>query len=261
MQPVSVVIIARDEADRIEDAIRSVAGICAEVVVLDSGSTDGTVARAQALGARVIETDWPGHVAQKNRALGHARHDWVLSLDADERLSPALHAAIRAALSREPPTAVAFRVSRLNFWQGVPLRHGLWYPDARVRLFRRAQARWVGDDPHDRVEVTDGGQVGVLAGDLLHFPYRSLGEHLQTIDRYTARHLEVALAAGRRARWWDVALRPPLHLLKALVLRRGVLDGVAGLCVAGLGAVYVLLKWGRLYLAQRPRPPEVGAGD
>ena len=252
MRPVSAVIIARDEADRIAEAIRSAQAVCAEVVVLDSGSTDDTVSRAQALGARVVETDWPGHVAQKNRALEHATHDWVLSLDADERLSDELAASIREALAAPEPLAFdAFTVSRLNHWQGAPLRHGAWYPDARVRLFRRSLGRWGGMDPHDCVELPPGTRTRRLRGPLHHHPYRSLGEHLQTIERYTARHCEVALAEGRRARWWDVALRPPWHLLKALVLKRGILDGVRGLCVAGLGATYVLLKWGRLYLAQQ----------
>jgi len=247
MLPLSVVIIAQDEADRLPDAIRS-ASFADEVIVLDSGSTDDTVALARSLGATVIETDWPGHVAQKNRALQHASHDWVLSLDADERLSPRLAASVQAILSTTPAHG-AYRVARLNFWEGAPLRHGTWYPDARVRLFRRGLARWAGTDPHDRVETS--GTVGRLAGDLHHHPYRSLAEHLQTIDRYTARHAEVALSEGRRAAWWDVALRPILHLVKALLLKRGLLDGVRGICVAGLGATYVLLKWTRLYLAQR----------
>ena len=249
MLSLSLVIIARNEEDRISDAIASVP-FAAEVIVLDSGSTDGTVARARALGARVIETDWPGHVAQKNRALGHATHDWVLSLDADERLSPALAASIQACLVA--PDCVGYRMARLNHWEGAPIRHGTWYPDARVRLFRRSKARWGGTDPHDRIALV--GRVGRLSGDLLHYPYRSLSDHLQTIDRYTARHVEVALLERRCARWWDVVFRPILHLIKALLLKRGFLDGVRGLCLAGLGATYVLLKWGRLYLAQREQP-------
>ena len=121
-------------------------------------------------------------------------------------------------------------------------------PDERLRLVRRDRARWVGRNPHDRLEV-DGPQ-GRLAGDLLHHPYRDLGEHLRTIDRYS----EIAALAlardGVQARWWDVALRPPLHIVKALLLKAGLRDGVRGLCVAGLGGAYVLLKWGRRYLDQ-----------
>ena len=247
MLPLSVVIIARDEADRISAAIRSVS-FASEVVVLDSGSTDDTVRCAQQLGARVIETDWPGHVAQKNRALQHVQHDWVLSLDADEQVDPTLATQIQAVLASSPQCK-GYRMARLNFWEGAPLRHGVWYPDSRIRLFHRKHAMWVGTDPHDHVEID--GDVGVLKGDILHHPYRSLGEHLSTIDRYTARHVEVSLLAGKRAAWWDVVFRPILHLIKALLLKAGIRDGIRGVCVAGLGATYVLLKWGRLYLAQR----------
>jgi glycosyltransferase involved in cell wall biosynthesis len=249
--PLSVAIIARDEADRIGDAIRSVP-FADEVLVLDSGSVDDTAAVAAALGARVERTDWPGHVAQKNRALARASHDWVLSLDADERLSPALAASVQALLAGCPDRG-GYAVSRLSWWEGAPLRHGHWYPDRRVRLFDRRRARWVGDDPHDRVEVD--GPVGALAGDLHHHPYRALGEHLQTIDRYTARAAEVLAGRGVRARWVDLLLRPPWHLFSGLLLRGGLRDGVRGVLVAGLGATYVLLKWGRLMLRQRPRGP------
>lgn len=242
--PLSVTIIARDEADRIEAAIRSV-GFAAEVVVLDSGSTDDTVARARAAGARVVETDWPGHVAQKNRALAEAAHDWVLSIDADEQVSPALAREIQHVLAAEPDVA-GFSVPRLSWYLGAPLRHGLWYPDRRVRLFDRRRARWGGLDPHDLVEVD--GPVQRLAGDLVHHPYRDLGEHLATIDRYTRTAAAGLRARGARAQWWDLLLRPPLHFVKAFLLRAGFRDGVRGLMVAALGAVYVLIKWSRVRL-------------
>jgi len=246
MWPITVTIIARDEEDWITDAIRSVA-FADEVLVLDSGSTDGTVAVARALGARVIETDWPGHVAQKNRALEAASHDWVLSIDADEQVGGALAASI-AQLRSAPPDHSGYRMSRLNWWMGRPLRHGTWYPDSRVRLFDRRRARWVGEDPHDLISLE--GSEGRLAGDLVHHPYRNFAEHLQTIGRYSELAAASALAAGRRAHWWDVAFRPPLHIAKALLLRMGFLDGVRGLCVAWLGAAYVASKWGRMWWAQ-----------
>jgi len=239
-----VVIIARDEADRLPAAIRSVA-FAEEVLVLDSGSSDATMEVARRLGARVVETDWPGHVAQKNRGLGMASHDWVLSIDADERVSPALAAAVRAVLEREPEQA-GFAVSRRNFYLGRALRAGGWYPDRRLRLVRRRRARWRGQDPHDLLAVE--GPTGCLQGDLLHHPYRDLGEHLSTIDRYSRRFVEVSEA---RARWYDLALRPPWRFARGYLLQAGFLDGVRGLMVAVLGAVHCLLKWGRLYLAQR----------
>lgn len=242
----SVAIIARDEADRLGEALASVA-FADEIVVLDSGSSDGTPELARAAGARVLETDWPGHVAQKNRALAACSGAWILAIDADERVGAALREAVLAVVE-DPGEHVAFSVPRLSTWGGAPLRHGTWYPDRRVRLFRRECARWEGVDPHDHVVVD--GPVGALQVPLDHHPYRSLAEHLRTIEAYTARQAMGLLQQGVRARWWDVALRPPLHLMKAILLRVAFLDGPRGLVVAGLGALNVLLKWGRVYLAQ-----------
>lgn len=242
--PLSVTIIARDEADRIAEAIASVA-FADEVLVLDSGSSDDTAAVARSMGARVEETDWPGHVAQKNRAVERACHDWILSIDADERVSGELAASIQAVLAAGP-LAAGFEVSRLSTYLGAELRHGTWYPDRRVRLFDRRRAHWAGRDPHDTVEVN--GPIARLGGDLLHVPYRNLGEHLRTIDRYTAISAAGLRADGVRACWWDLLLRPILHFVKAYLLKAGFLDGARGLIVAVLGAFYVLLKWTRVRL-------------
>ena len=241
----SVAIICRDEVDRIERAIRSVA-FADEVVVVDSGSTDGTVELARRLGARVIEADWPGHVAQKNRAWAEARGDWVLSIDADEAVSAPLAAAIQAAL--RGPAADGYRFARLNTWLGYPLRHGRWYPDRRLRLARKAAGRWGGDDPHDQLVVD--GVVAELEGDLDHVPYRSLADHLATIDRYSRISAAGLRARGVRAGWGDVLVRPTWHFLRAFVFAAGFRDGIPGLVVAGLGAMYTLLKWARA----GPRP-------
>ena len=237
----SAVIIARDEADRIEDAIRSVA-FADEVLVLDSGSVDDTASRAEALGARVIRTDWPGFVAQKNRGWQEARGEWVLSLDADERVTPELAAAIVAAL--RAPVADAYRVRRRNEWLGHRLRGGHWYPDARVRLARKSAARWAGVDPHDLLQPE--GRVAQLEGDLLHGPYRNLAEHLRTIDRYTALTAAHLRASGRRATLADLWLRPPWRFFSAFVLAGGWRDGAVGLLLAMLGSAYCLLKWARV---------------
>lgn len=249
MHPLSAVIIAKNEADRIEAAIRSVA-FCDEVLVLDSGSADGTAELAEALGARVLRTDWPGFVAQKARGAAAARHDWVLSIDADERVPEALAAEISVAL-RGPPAAAGFRLKRLSWWLGAPVRRGTWWPDARVRLFDRRVARWAGEDPHDRVRCE--GAVIDLQAPLHHHPYRDLGEHLQTIERYAALAAASARARGRRGGPLDVALRPLAHLFKALVLKRGALDGPRGFALAWLGAAHCALKW--LHLCGGDPPP------
>ena len=134
---------------------------------------------------------------------------------------------------------------------GRPIRHGAWYPDARVRLFDRRRARWAGQNPHDRVQLD--GPSRSLKGRLLHDPYRSLGEHLRTIESYTRISAEEALTSGRRAHWWDPVIRPFLHIVKALLFKMGFLDGIRGWCLAILGATYVSLKWTRIYLGARAK--------
>jgi len=243
----SLVVIAKNEADRLESCLGSVP-FADEVIVLDSGSTDGTPEVAERCGARVLRTDWPGHVIQKNRALAEASRDWVLSLDADERLSTEAAAELREALER-PGDAVGFSFPRCSSWLGHPIRHGRWYPDRKLRVVRRGRGRWVGDDPHDLL-VADG-PTRRLSGDILHAPYRDLSEHLRTIDRYTDVQSQRLVARGVRARWYDVGLRPPLHFVDAYLLRRGFLDGVPGLAVAALGATHVLCKWTRVWLRGR----------
>lgn len=250
MLPLTLAIITKDEVDRLPEAIRSVP-FAAEVLVLDSGSTDGTPDLARSMGARVVETDWPGHVLQKQRAIQAAEQPWVLSLDADERLSPELAAAIQAALSAGPEVA-GFALRRHNVWEGAPIRFGRFGPRWHLRLVRKERARVVGEDPHDRVEVD--GPVAKLGGALMHHPYRDLGEHLRTLDAYSARFVQRSLEQGRRARPWDWALRPPLHFVDSYLLRGGFLDGARGLCLAALGATHVALKWGRLALAQARGP-------
>ena len=241
--PLSAVIIARNEEDRIADAIESVS-FADEIVVLDSGSTDDTVALAKAAGAHVVETDWPGHVAQKNRATQTATHDWVLSIDADERISPAL-AEIIQAIRVNGPKADGYRFPRLSWWQNAPIRHGTWYPDCKIRLFDRRKSQWTGCDPHDHVEV-NGVIVTEKSAAIHHRPYRNLSEHIQTMADYTQAWAESAGANGVRAHWWDLFLRPPLHFLKAYLLKVGFLDGYRGFALAWLGSTYVFIKWLRL---------------
>ena len=238
----SLVVIAKNEDDRLADCLGSVP-FAAERLVLDSGSTDTTVNVAERAGARVIATDWPGHVAQKNRALTAATQPWVLSLDADERLSPEAVASLQRAL-RDPGDAVAFSFPRRNVWLGTALTGGRWYPDRKVRVVRAGRGRWQGDDPHDQL-VADG-PVRALSGDIIHVPYRDLSEHLSTIDRYSAIHACALHARGVRARRRDVVVRPAWHFVDGFVFKRGFVDGPAGFAVAWLGATHTLCKWWRL---------------
>ncbi|MEW6073116.1 MAG: glycosyltransferase family 2 protein [Planctomycetota bacterium] len=246
--PLSACIIAMDEEDRIADCLRSVA-FCDEVVVVDSHSRDRTREVASSLGARVIERDWPGHVAQKEFAIRAAAHDWVLCVDADERVSPALREEIVALRDAGFPGRPGWRFPRLSNYLGTWVRHGTWYPDRQLRLFDRRRGRWGGHDPHDRVELD--GAPGRLAGDLLHVPYRSREEHLRTIERYTTTMAAGMFARGKRARPWNLVVNPAVRFLRFYVLKRGFLLGGRGLELAVLAARYVRLKYAKLRALQR----------
>ncbi|RKY19772.1 MAG: glycosyltransferase family 2 protein [Planctomycetota bacterium] len=253
--PLSACIIAFNEADRIEDCIRSV-DFCDDIVVVDSGSTDATRELAAALGARVIEREWPGHVAQKEFAVRAARHDWVLCVDADERISPELALEIRSlqsdGFSGERQAPAGWSMPRLTWWMGQPIRYGTWYPNRQLRLFDRRRGHWGGHDPHDRV-ILDGDfdqQRGLLAGDLLHHSYRDLDDHLATIAKLTAVAAAGLHARGRRARLGDLWLRPAVRFVRFYFLKRGFLLGWRGLALAFLAAHYVRLKYLRLRILQ-----------
>lgn len=253
----SACIIARDEADRIEACLRSVA-FCDEVLVLDSGSRDGTPDLCRRLGARVIETDWPGYVAQKNRACAAAAHDWVLSIDADERVDDGLRAAIerlRAAHPEGPPAAayeVARRVHALGRW----IEHGGWGREWRVRLLDRRRGRWGGMDPHDRFEPA--GPVERLRGGYLeHHTWRSLEDFVAKQNRFAGVAAAGMLARGRRAGAFALLARPAFRFLRMYVLKAGFLDGWAGYQLARLEAFGVFLKYAKLreLSARAPAPP------
>lgn len=244
----SVCVVAMDEERNVAECLRS-ADFADEWIVVDSHSKDRTRELAAQCGARVIERDWPGHVQQKNFALDQATHDWVLCLDADERVSPELRASILAALERAELPA-GFECARRTRYLGRWIRHGGWYPDRKLRLFRRTAGRWGGTNPHDHVRVD--GPVERLAGDLLHHSYRSLSDHLRTIDSFTTIAAREKHAAGRRAGLLDTTLRPLGKFLRMYVLRAGFLDGWPGFAAAVSGAYYVFLKYAKLREMELP---------
>jgi glycosyltransferase involved in cell wall biosynthesis len=239
----TVTVITRNESDNLADALESVRW-ADEIVVVDAQSTDDTVAIARRFTERVLVQPWPGYVAQKNYAAEEARFDWILSLDADERVSPALADEIRARLASAPGEA-GFRVRRASFYLGRWLRSTDWYPDYQLRLYDRRRAHWDGQYVHEAVKAD--GRVGTLRGELLHYPYRDISHHLQTIDRYTTLAAQQAAERGRRASALDVLVRPMLAFLRNYVLRLGFKDGQAGLVVSLLNSHYVLLKFAKLW--------------
>lgn len=243
---VSACIIAKDEADRIEACLKSVA-FCDEVLVLDSGSRDGTPELCRRLGARVIETDWPGWVAQKNRAADAAAHDWVLSIDADERVDDGLRADLERLRAAHPdgPPAAAYEVPRKVHALGRWIRHGGWYPEWRVRLFDRRRGRWGGMDPHDHFE--SAGPVERLAGGHLeHHTWRSLDDFVAKQNRFSTVSAQGLFARGKRAGGLSLVVRPAFRFLKMYVLKAGFLDGWAGYQLARIDAMSVFLKYAKL---------------
>jgi glycosyltransferase involved in cell wall biosynthesis len=246
MPQLSVAIITYNEEANLQEALESVKWVD-EIVVVDAHSTDRTVEIARAYTDRVFVRAWPGFVAQKNFAVEQTGHEWVLSLDADERLSPTLQEEIQA-LCGSGMTADAYSMPRRAYFLGRWIAHSGWYPDYKIRLFRKSHGRWQGGAVHESVQVT--GVVGYLRGDLLHYPYRDLAHNLQTIDRYSTFGAEKLYAAGRRAHWYDVTLRPAGTFLKKYILRQGFRDGYPGLVIATLTAYGNFAKYAKLWELQ-----------
>jgi len=243
----SVTVITRDEAADIQAALESVAW-ADERIVIDSGSTDDTVAIARRHADRVEVRGWPGYVAQKNYAASIASHDWILSIDADERVTPELGSEIRALMAGSPPHA-AYRVPRVTWHLGRWIRTTDWYPDTQLRVYDRRSAEFTGRYVHE--SVTSRGSVGVLKGELQHFAYRDIADHLETIDRYTTFAARQMHEDGRRAGLLQLTGHPWLAFVRNYFVRGGFRDGTAGFLISTLNAYYVFLKFAKLWELQR----------
>jgi glycosyltransferase involved in cell wall biosynthesis len=246
----SVVIIARDEEGSIGEALESVQW-ADEVVVVDSGSTDRTVEIARARGAKVLVTgDWPGFGAQKYRALGEATREWVLSLDADERVTPELREEIAAVVAANGPHD-AYEIARLSSYCGRFMRHGGWWPDRVTRLFRRGSARFSDDLVHERVVVK--GSTGRLKGHLLHRAYEDLEEVLRKTDRYSTAGARMRHAAGERGSVTRAVAHGLWAFFRTYVLRAGFLDGRHGFMLAVSNAEATYYRYVKLMLLGEKR--------
>lgn len=247
--PLSAVIITRNAASSLTGCLKAL-DFCDEILVVDSGSTDHTLALALAEGARVMHQDWLGFGAQKQFAVGQAAHDWVLCIDADERVSDALRESILQTLAQ--PRCLAYRLPRCNRFLGRYLRHGEGYPDWSLRLFDRRHAHWSTDTVHEKV-LTETG-VGSLSGDLLHDSAETISSYLAKQDRYTTLAAQQAHAAGQRAHVGHLVLSPLLRFIKFYFLRLGFLDGVPGLVHILIGCGNSFSKHAKIIeLQTRPR--------
>lgn len=238
---ISAAIITHNEELNIARAIESLR-CCDEIVVIDSGSSDRTVELAQNHGARVVETFWRGYAAQKNFASESCKHDWILSIDADEALSEALEGEIWQ-LKKNGPRQDGYTMPRLAQYLGRWILHSGWYPDRKVRLFHKNKAKWVGDYVHESVIVS--GTVGHLETNLLHYTCSSLSEHLRTMDRYTTLAAAQLIDTKQPILWHKMAIDPAWTFFKSYVLQRGFLDGPEGLAIAYMAAIYTFLKYAK----------------
>ena len=242
VEPLSCIVVCHDEEQKIRRCLESVEW-CDEIVVVDSYSTDRTVEICREFTDRIIQRPWPSYVEQKRFALSQARHEWVLNVDADEEVSPALRDEIRAVLRTNDPAVDGYYVPRLVHYLGRWWRRG-WYPSARLRLFRKHRVQWGGRNPHEKVLLD--GTAGRLHGDLLHFTYEDVRAHLQAVNRLSEDAGREMAGDGQRRRLSDLVLRPAWRCLRFSLVQGCVWYGVPGLFVSVTAGVYVFLKYAKL---------------
>lgn len=250
-QSLSVVIITFNEERNIERCIRSVSSIADEVVVLDSISSDRTQSIARELGAKVVEQPFLGHIEQKNRAIEFATKDVVLSLDADEALSDELRMAIEQVLGDCKEDG--YKMNRLTNYCGTWVRHGGWYPDTKLRLFKRGNGGWTGTNPHDRYELSPDSSAGHLKGDLLHYSFYTIEDHLKQIEKFTDIAAQAKYEEGVRSNVIKLMIKPIARFIKGYLLKAGFLDGYHGWVIAKNSSYATYLRYSKLLKLQKAR--------
>ncbi|HVH89663.1 MAG TPA: glycosyltransferase family 2 protein [Terriglobales bacterium] len=251
----SVVIITRNEEANLGRTLKSIAW-ADERIVVDSGSTDRTVEIARQHGAQVFEESWKGYAGQKNSAIAKASCEWILSLDADEEVSPELQADIRRVTGGADSDVSGYFIARRNFFLGRWIRHGGFYPDRKLRLFRRGKGEFVERAVHETMRLN--GPTATLKGDLLHNAYPTLAGYIETMNRYSTLGAEILIKKGQVGRslfsfWADVCARPVLNFVWNYFFRAGFLDGREGFLLHWYHHVYVSWKYAKAWeLAREP---------
>ena len=240
---ISATIITFNEESNIKAACESVAW-ADEIVVVDSNSTDATRGLAEAAGARVITNAWPGFGAQKQFAVAQAQHEWIFSLDADERVSDELRKSIESLRSKpDAELADGYQIARRTFYQQRWIRGGGWYPDRQLRLFRRSKGHWKQRHIHESVTMNSGARIARLNGDLLHYTSQNAAHHHRVIgERYAPLAARQMFEEGRRTSVFGVASAGPAAFFRSLILKGGLRDGFAGFTIASFAAHHAFLK-------------------
>jgi glycosyltransferase involved in cell wall biosynthesis len=252
---ISAIVVCFNEEQNIGPCLESLRW-CDEIVVVDSFSTDRTVEIARQYTDRIIQRKWGGYRDQKAFAHSQASKEWVLLVDSDERVTPELKAEIQEALSYHSPECAGFSVPRLVFYLRRWWRRGGWYPDYDVRLFRGDRATWGGSDPHEKILVD--GPVRRLRHPLHHFSYRNMEDHIQRINRFTTISSHELQKERKHWRLLDVLFRPAFRFFRSYVLKRGFMEGFAGFYVAVTAAMYVFLKYAKLWELKLEEKDDVG---
>jgi glycosyltransferase involved in cell wall biosynthesis len=250
--PISVCLVAANEAHRIRATLESVAGWVSEiVVVLNDDVSDGTDKIVESFGAKIFREPWKGFTRQKNSAAEKCTQPWLLNLDADEVVTPGLQREMVEAVKRDEAAFTAYEFPRCAFYCGRWIRHGDWYPDRVRRLWRRGAAQWVGEEPHARLETT--GKVGRLSADLQHFTNEDIARHIGKIAPYHAAFVKQQADGGKCPGVFDLAVRPWWRFIRAYIFKRGFLDGWQGYYIAKFNAFSTLTKYAMVREAEQER--------
>lgn len=249
MSKISAAIITFNEEKNIERCITSLLEVADEIVIVDSGSTDETVDIAIKLGAKVIEHPFEGHIQQKNYAITQTRFDWVLSLDADEALSETLKISILA--NKDQLSFDAYEFNRLTNYCGKWIKHCGWYPDKKIRLFKKGSGKWGGKNPHDKFILNQPKNKKHLKGDLLHYTFYKVEEHRAQIDRFTTIAAQSLFELGKQSNWFKIIGKTIFKFIRNYILKAGFLDGIEGFQICRLSAYATYLRYYKLLNLQR----------
>jgi len=249
MGKISAVIITFNEEKNIRRCILSLQPVVEEILVVDSYSTDNTVAICQEMGVQVIQHPFEGHIQQKNFGVSQATYDYILSLDADEALSDRLGQSILSA--KQNLVADAYAFNRLTNYCGKWIYHCGWYPDRKLRLWKKQTGSWGGTNPHDKVIMAQGQKPIHLTGDLLHYSFYTLDQHIEQINYFSSISAEAAFREGKRSNLLKILYKPLAKFLKGYVLKAGFLDGYYGWIICVNSAHAKFLKYTKLYELQR----------